>query len=55
MRVCPECREYTLRDVCKKCEVNSVSVEPARFSPEDRYGEYRRRLKKDTKKREEKT
>ncbi|MBU1158697.1 MAG: RNA-protein complex protein Nop10 [Candidatus Thermoplasmatota archaeon] len=42
---CPSCRSYTLRATCPKCGGTTFMSMPAKYSPEDRYGEYRRRLK----------
>jgi len=47
MRKCPSCGMYTLKDVCPDCGERTVSPIPPRFSPEDRYGRYRRQLKKE--------
>ena len=46
LRFCSKCREYTLEIICNKCKNKSISKYPPRFSPQDRYGEYRRKLKK---------
>jgi H/ACA ribonucleoprotein complex subunit 3 len=46
IRRCKTDNTYTLSDVCPKCGEATVSAHPARFSPEDRYGEYRRRAAK---------
>ncbi|MFO7618352.1 MAG: RNA-protein complex protein Nop10 [Thermoplasmata archaeon] len=46
MGKCMECGAYSLREPCPKCGGRAVSPHPPRFSPEDRYGKYRRRLKK---------
>jgi H/ACA ribonucleoprotein complex subunit 3 len=46
MRYCKACRDYTLKDVCPRCGRKAIQNTPAKFSPEDNYGEYRRRLKK---------
>lgn len=43
---CPKCEEYTLEKLCKKCKTKTISKKPARFSPQDPYGKYRRELKK---------
>ncbi len=45
MRYCKKCRIYTLEEKCKRCGEATVSPHPPKFSPEDPYGEYRRRLK----------
>jgi H/ACA ribonucleoprotein complex subunit 3 len=31
---------------CDNCQVETVLPKPARFSPDDKYGKYRRKLKK---------
>ncbi|MDO9536732.1 MAG: RNA-protein complex protein Nop10 [Thermoplasmata archaeon] len=46
MTRCMECGAYSLNDACQKCGGKTASPHPSRFSPEDRYGKYRRRLKK---------
>jgi H/ACA ribonucleoprotein complex subunit 3 len=46
IRYCRDCEEYTLDEICGKCRNKTVSAAPPRFSPEDRYGKYRRLLKK---------
>jgi H/ACA ribonucleoprotein complex subunit 3 len=46
LRFCNKCKEYTLELICKKCNNKSISKYPPRFSPEDRYGKYRRILKR---------
>ncbi len=43
---CPNCLEYTLKDTCSKCMAKTVTPKPARFSPEDKFGHYRRLSKK---------
>ena len=40
---CRECGIYTMKDVCPKCGHPASRPSPPRYSPEDRYGEYRRR------------
>lgn len=46
LKRCTGCREYTLSDVCPRCGKAAKPNRPAKFSPEDNYGEYRRKLKK---------
>jgi len=43
---CTKCQSYTLEKICKKCKEKTISRKPARFSPQDHYGKYRRELKK---------
>jgi H/ACA ribonucleoprotein complex subunit 3 len=44
LRICRSCHTYSMRPACPKCGAATQSPHPARFSPQDRYGEYRRRL-----------
>ena len=44
MYKCKECDDYTLEETCKRCGSRTHNPIPARFSPEDHYGKYRRRL-----------
>ena len=43
---CPNCDKYTMKDVCD-CKTKTVQIKPAKFSPQDPYGEYRRKAKKE--------
>lgn len=47
IRKCPKCGRYTLKEVCPVCGEKTKSAHPSKFSPEDPYGEYRRRLKRE--------
>ena len=49
MRYCESCKSYTLEEHCPSCGRKTRGVGPARFSPQDPYGEYRRKLKKEEK------
>jgi len=42
---CDKCFSYTLKEICGKCSVKTKSTKPARFSPIDKYGKYRREYK----------
>jgi H/ACA ribonucleoprotein complex subunit 3 len=44
MHVCPACHRYTLAARCPACGGATRSPHPVRFSPEDRWGRYRRAL-----------
>jgi len=46
LKRCPTCGTYSLGPTCKSCGIATIPPAPARFSPEDHYGVYRRRLKK---------
>jgi H/ACA ribonucleoprotein complex subunit 3 len=52
IRVCADWRTrhdrpvYTLGETCPACGAATVNSAPAPFNPEDRYGEYRRALKR---------
>lgn len=48
---CVKCNIYTLKEKCQ-CGGKAVSPKPAKYSPEDKYGKYRREVKeKDWKKK----
>lgn len=44
MKKCKSCGEYTLKDKCP-CGEEAGVVYPPKYSPEDKYGKYRRMLK----------
>ncbi|RLE80845.1 MAG: RNA-protein complex protein Nop10 [Thermoprotei archaeon] len=46
IRKCKSCGRYTLKENCPVCGAPTVDPHPPRFSPEDRYGKYRRMHKK---------
>jgi H/ACA ribonucleoprotein complex subunit 3 len=46
LRRCPGCGGYTLEDKCFHCGGPTERAGPARYSPEDHYGSYRRALKR---------
>jgi H/ACA ribonucleoprotein complex subunit 3 len=46
MKKCKSCYGYTLKDRCPYCEGKVGVVYPPKYSPEDKYGKYRRILKK---------
>ena len=45
--VCQKCKEYLLGKTCSHCGEKAVSPKPAKYSPEDKYGHYRRIAKKE--------
>ncbi|MCL2712639.1 MAG: RNA-protein complex protein Nop10 [Methanomassiliicoccaceae archaeon] len=42
MKKCPECGCYSLKDECT-CGSKTTTPLPAKYSPDDRYGVYRRK------------
>ena len=44
---CQGCEAYALKGKCPKCGAKAVSPIPAKYSPEDPYGKYRREAKKE--------
>ena len=38
---------YTLEKTCKVCKSKTITNKPAKYSPEDKYGHYRRLAKKE--------
>jgi len=47
MKRCRSCGEYTLKEVCPHCGGRTGIIYPPKFSPEDKYGVYRRKLKRE--------
>ena len=45
MNKCSKCGKYTLASTCKDCDAGAHTPHPPKFSPEDKYGKYRRKLK----------
>jgi H/ACA ribonucleoprotein complex subunit 3 len=41
MMKCASCRRYTMQTECPSCGTETVTVHPARYSPDDRYARYR--------------
>ncbi len=46
MKKCRSCGEYTIQLTCPYCESKVGEIYPPKYSPEDKYGKYRRLLKK---------
>ena len=46
---CKKCKNYTFEKLCPRCNIKTISKNPPRFSPQDHYGKYRRKLKKSQK------
>ncbi|MDD3408985.1 MULTISPECIES: RNA-protein complex protein Nop10 [Methanobrevibacter] len=47
MRKCPLCDIYTIKDTCPNCGGELKVVYPPKYSIEDKYGKYRRKLKEE--------
>lgn len=45
LKFCATCQDYTLAEACPRCGGKAVQNTPAKFSPEDNYGKYRRQLR----------
>jgi len=43
---CSNCKRYTLEKKCNVCKKKTINNNPSKFSPQDHYGKYRRKLKK---------
>ena len=41
---CQDCGKYTLSEKCS-CGGKAIENKPPKYSPEDKYGDYRRRVK----------
>ncbi|HZX44585.1 MAG TPA: RNA-protein complex protein Nop10 [Candidatus Nanoarchaeia archaeon] len=42
---CQDCKTYTLKEKCPNCGKEVLRPQPPKFSPLDKYGDYRRRAK----------
>tara|TARA_B100000029_G_scaffold507726_1_gene593021 strand:- start:3560 stop:3718 length:159 start_codon:yes stop_codon:yes gene_type:complete len=40
---CTECNIYTQKQICKNCNSKTINPLPPKYSPEDKYGKYRRK------------
>ncbi len=43
--VCKDCGVYTIKDKCPKCGKGTIRKIPPKYSPDDKYGKYRRKVK----------
>lgn len=41
MLKCVDCSRYTISEKCPHCGGKTVTVHPARYSPDDKYARYR--------------
>ena len=48
LRKCFNCNVYTMKEKCPKCNNQANVAAPVKFSPEDKYGVYRRKAKKES-------
>ena len=44
LRFCPNCCIYTLKNICPKCGQQTINPHPPRYSPQDKWGKYRRKF-----------
>ncbi|MFH1455357.1 MAG: RNA-protein complex protein Nop10 [archaeon] len=44
---CDKCEVYSMQEKCPVCDKKTLSRRPAKFSPQDKWGKYRRMAKKD--------
>ena len=44
---CKSCKSFTTLDKCNDCNVLTINPLPPRYSPQDKYGKYRRMLRKE--------
>jgi H/ACA ribonucleoprotein complex subunit 3 len=44
LRKCLKCKRYTLKEICPICGEKTVYPHPPRYSPQDRYGRFRREI-----------
>ena len=51
LRKCTACARYSMKDLCPSCGAKTIEPGPAKYSPEDHYGKYRRALKREARAR----
>ena len=44
---CKKCDRYTMKSVCGFCGLKTNNPKPAKYNPEDKYSDYRRKAKKE--------
>ena len=49
---CTVCREFTLKEICK-CGGSAISIKPPKYSPDYKYGGYRREVKESERKKQD--
>ncbi|HLC90809.1 MAG TPA: nucleolar RNA-binding Nop10p family protein [Candidatus Nanoarchaeia archaeon] len=42
---CVSCRKYTLSETCSPCGTATVRPLPPKYSPQEKYADYRRKIK----------
>lgn len=52
IRWCPSCEIYTMKEECPRCGERTRTRSPPRYSPQDRYGKYRRMLMEEIRRKE---
>jgi len=48
IRKCKNCKIYTFKEICPICSNKTFRIIPPKFSPDDKWGDYRRKMKKET-------
>ena len=43
---CSKCKTFTMQETCPKCNEKAINPKPGKYSPEDKYGKYRRLAKR---------
>ena len=49
---CLNCNLYTMQEICPKCGNPTIRAIPPKYSPNDKYAEYRRKAKEEERKKE---
>ncbi|MBI2138721.1 RNA-protein complex protein Nop10 [Candidatus Woesearchaeota archaeon] len=45
LKFCRPCSRYTLKENCPGCGGATTNPKPPKFAPEDKYADYRRKMK----------
>jgi H/ACA ribonucleoprotein complex subunit 3 len=42
---CKRCNKYTMNDICSICSEKTETTKPAKYSPDDKYADLKRKAK----------
>jgi len=42
LRKCISCKKYTLKEICSNCGQRTILPYPPKYSPQDKFGKFRR-------------
>ena len=45
--LCPKCKSYSMENTCPKCTTKTDVPRPAKYSPDDKYADLKRKAKEE--------